>query len=70
MWLMSSRKIFRFRRLKWGAPDEKFKLLSEDLVPPGEQEKPRAPQRPGFSIDSALIAVALVCVAISVLALL
>ena len=67
---MSSRKIFRFRRLKWGAPDEKFKLLSEDLVPPGEKEKPRAPQRQGFSIDSALIAVALVCVAVCVFALL
>lgn len=61
---MGDRNIFNFRRLKWGDPERKFKLLSEDL-----HSNTDAGHGLGTT-DYVLIAFTLISIAISVFVLL
>ncbi|MCD7059759.1 hypothetical protein [Pelagibacterium xiamenense] len=57
------KNVFKFRRLKWGDPEEKFKLLPEDTTP---SDGGRTRERGGAVwSDKTLIAAALVLIVLA-----
>ncbi|WP_404404732.1 hypothetical protein [Pelagibacterium halotolerans] len=61
------KNVFKFRRLKWGDPEEKFKMLPEDTAPRECGDRRSQPAIASMLNDKMLVGVAVALVVLAAL---